>query len=236
MIHGTRATSILETWAPAARRITMSPPARHASAIVSLGRSSTGTFNARTSAGAEAGVGRFLVASQNTSCRGIAILGCAILSASTTPLPRPALRMRRTWAGFNRRLSPRSNKRLNPACAIRTGPSLSATLRVASCWSAPPASRNTSFDEQQTTTRPAASADALGPQGVALQVQQLWRHPPLRRERSRSACVVNARLRHFRATSRSRALRFNGRGPSRLARATGWKVSTLPSFSNRARA
>ena len=66
--------------------------------------------------------------------------------------------MRRTWAGFNRRLSPRSNKRLNPACAIRTGTLLSATLRVASCWSAPPASRSTSFDEQQTTTRPAASA------------------------------------------------------------------------------
>ena len=44
--------------------------------------------------------------------------------------------------------------------------------------------------------------------------------PPLRRGRSRSACVVNGRLRHFRATSRSSAIRFKGRGPSRLARAT----------------
>ena len=51
-----------------------------------------------------------------------------------------------------------------------------------------------------------------------------------------SPCVVNGRLRHFRATSRSSALRFNGREPSRLARATGWTVSTSPSFSNRARA
>ena len=32
--------------------------------------------------------GRFLVVSQNSSCRGIAILGCANLSASTTPLPQ----------------------------------------------------------------------------------------------------------------------------------------------------
>ena len=39
-----------------------------------------------------------------------------------------------------------------------------------------------------------------------------------RRWRGRSACIVNARLRHFRAASRSGALRFTGRGPSRLAR------------------
>ena len=42
--------SILGTSAPAARRITMSPPARHASAIVCLGRSSTGTFAGRRQA------------------------------------------------------------------------------------------------------------------------------------------------------------------------------------------
>ena len=40
----------------------------------------------------------------------------------------------------------------------------------------------------------------------------------VRRGRSRSACVVNGRLRHFRAASRSSALRFKGRGHSRLAR------------------
>ena len=34
------------------------------------------------------------------------------------------------------------------------------------------------------------------------------------------ACVVNDRLRHVRAASRSSALRFKGRGPSRFARAT----------------
>ena len=40
--------------------------------------------------------------------------------------------------------------------------------------------------------------DARGPQGVALQVQRTGSRPPLRRGRSRSACVVNGRLRHAR--------------------------------------
>ena len=38
--------------------------------------------------------------------------------------------------------------------------------------------------------------DALGPQGVALQVQRLGRHPPLRHWRRRSACIANGRLGH----------------------------------------